>query len=411
MDRVTVIAVAEDDLQRLDAKLATTSFPDELDDAEWDMGVPLEDMKRLTTYWRHGFNWRQKEQDLNEKLSQFTVPVTVAGFGELDIHFLHHTSANPNAIPLLFIHGWPGSFLEATKLIPLLINGDENQPAFHLVAPSLPNFGFSSAVKKKGFGLAQYAEAMHAVMITLGYNEYVVQGGDWGSMIARIMAHRYSEHTKAVHVNFLPVAPPYPWKSPLVFLQSLLTIPFSAKDKGNLAVTQHYLSQGNAYLRQQETRPQTLGYALHDSPVALLAWIYDKLHTWTDDYKWTDDEILTWVSVYYFSTAGPAASIRIYYEAAQKSDLFDTSKMGTLDVVSRPAPSNVKLAVAQFHRELIKVPLSWMSLAGNAIRAKEYERGGHFAAWEVPDLLAYDLRSFLGKNGQAWAVVPGKNGY
>ncbi|GES62558.1 epoxide hydrolase [Aspergillus terreus] len=411
MARSFQIAVSDVDLQRLHQKLESATFPDELDDAEWDMGVPLSEMKRLTAYWHNGFNWRQKEQELNEKLSQFIVPVSVDGFGELDIHCLHHTSANPNAIPLLFIHGWPGSFLEATKLIPLLTSGDENHPAFNLVVPSLPNFGFSSAVKTKGFGLAQYAEAMHAVMTTLGYHEYAVQGGDWGSLIARVMAHRYPDHTKAVHLNFLPVAPPYPWKSPLVFLQSLLTIPFSSKDKAHLAATQNYLTQGNGYMRQQETRPQTLGYALQDSPVALLAWIYDKLHSWTDSYTWTDDEILTWVSVYYFSTAGPAASVRIYYEAAQNSGSSGVSRMSTLDVVSKPAPSAVKMAIAQFNRELIKIPMSWASLLGSVLRTKEYERGGHFAAWEVPELLAYDLRSFLGKNGQAYEAVPGKNGY
>ncbi|KAL4890893.1 Alpha/Beta hydrolase protein [Aspergillus ambiguus] len=401
------IAVPDAELQRLHQKLEIATFPDELDGAEWDMGVPLNEMKRLTAYWHNGFNWRQKEQELNEKLSQFIVPVTVASFGELNIHCLHHTSGNPNAIPLLFIHGWPGCFLEATKLIPLLTTGDENHPAFDLVVPSLPNYGFSSAVKKKGFGLAQYAEAMHSVMIALGYNEYVVQGGDWGSLIGRAMARLYPDHTKAVHVNFFPVAPPYPWTHPLLFLRSLLTIPFSSKDKASLAATQDYLAKGNGYLRQQETRPQTLGYALHDSPIALLAWIYDKLHSWTDDYQWSDDEILTWVSVYYFSTAGPAASVRIYYEAGPNC----ASQISTLDVLSKPAPSGVKMAVAQFNRELAKIPLSWTSLVGSVIRSKEYERGGHFAAWEVPELLAYDIQSFLGRNGQGYGAIPGKNGY
>jgi microsomal epoxide hydrolase len=225
------------------------------------------------------------------------------------------------------------------------------------------------------------------------------------------MANRYPNHIRAVHLNFLPVVPPYPWRNPLVFLQSILTIPFSSNDKAHLAATQDYLNQGNAYLRQQETRPQTLGYALQDSPVALLAWIYDKLHSWTDDYPWTDDEILTWVSIYYFSTAGPAASVRIYYEAAQNDSSATASGMSTLDVLSTPTPANVKLAVAQFKRELIKVPMSWTRLAGSAVRAKEFDCGGHFAAWEVPELLAGDIRGFLGKNGQAYGAVSGKYGY
>ena len=239
----------------------------------------------------------------------------------------------------------------------------------------------------------------------------VVQGGDWGSIIARVMANRYSDHVKAVHLNFLPVAPPYPWRNPLVFLQSLLTIPFSSADKAHLAATSDYLAQGNAYLRQQETRPQTLGYALHDSPVALLAWIYDKLHSWADSYPWTDDEILTWVSIYCFSVAGPAASVRIYYEAARNDSSSAVPGLSTVEAISKPTPGNVKLAVAQFKKELIRVPMSWTGLAGSVVRAKQFDCGGHFAAWEVPELLATDLRNFLGRNGQAYRAVSGKDGY
>ncbi|KAK1143106.1 hypothetical protein N8T08_006990 [Aspergillus melleus] len=404
------IAVSDAQLQNLQQKLETASFPDELDDAEWDMGVPLAEMKRLTAYWRDGFNWRHKEMELNETLKQFLVPITVSGFGELDIHCLHHTDSNPNAIPLLFLHGWPGSFLEATKLIPLLTAGDE-QPAFHLVVPSLPNFGFSSAVKKKGFGLVQYAEAMHAVMTALGYHEYAIQGGDWGSIIARVMANRYPDQVKAVHINLLPVMPPLPWRNPLLFLQSLLTIPFSSKDKAHLVATKQYLTEGNSYFREQETCPQTLGYALHDSPVALLAWIYEKLHAWTDNYPWTDDEILTWVSIYQFSTAGPAASVRIYYEAARRDSPSAFPGLTTADVMSIVAPHGVRFAVAQFRRELFRVPLYWRWLIGNVVRANEYDCAGHFAAWEVPELLAWDIKAFLGRNGQAHGAVSGRSGY
>ncbi|KAE8351479.1 Alpha/Beta hydrolase protein [Aspergillus coremiiformis] len=411
MARLFEISVPDAQLRHLHWKLASTTFPDELDNADWDMGVPLDEMRRLIAYWRDGFNWRKKEQELNENLTQFIVSIPISGFGDLDIHCLHQTSPNPNAIPLLFIHGWPGSFLEATKLIPLLTKCDEAHPAFDLVVPSLPNFGFSSAVNKKGFGLVQYAEAMHNVMLALGYKEYVVQGGDWGSIIARAMAIRYSDHVKAVHLNLLPVALPYPWRSPLVFLRSLFTIPFSSNDKGHLAASLDYLIQGSAYMRQQQTRPQTLGYALHDSPVALLAWIYDKLHSWTDSYPWTADEILTWVSIYYFSTAGPAASIRIYYEAARNDSLPTTSGMTAADIVMKSTPANVKLAVGQFKGELIRVPMSWAGQAGSVVRAKEFDCGGHFAAWEVPELLADDLRSFLGRNGQAYRAVSGRDGY
>ncbi|KAL4873204.1 hypothetical protein BDV12DRAFT_98633 [Aspergillus spectabilis] len=397
------IAVPDADLERLHQKLDAATFPDELDNTGWDMGVPLEEIKRLTAYWRDGFNWREQEQRLNEQFEQFTLPVSVDGFKDIDLHHLHHTSKTPGAIPLLFIHGWPGSFIEVTKLIPLLTTGDGNKPAFNVVAPSLPNFGFSSAVKKRGFGLKQYAEALHNLMIALGYKEYAIQGGDWGSFIARTMAQKYPKQIKAIHLNFIPMRIPMPWENPLFFAQNLLTIPFSAERKAYLSTAINYLTKGSGYAIQQSTRPQTLGYALHDSPVALLTWIYDKLHLWTDNYPWTDDEILTWVSIYLFSAAGPTASTRIYYETSEDGTLMES--------ISKPAPRGVKVGVAQFKHELMKYPTSWTQLLGFDVRAKEYPRGGHFAAWEAPELLVEDLREFLGKDGLAFGVVDGRNGF
>lgn len=169
-----------------------------------------------------------------------------------------------------------------------------------------------------------------------------------------------------------------------------------------------YVTRGNAYFREQETSPQTLGYALHDSPVGLVAWIYEKLHIWTDNYSWTDDEILTWVSIYQFSTAGPAASVRIYHEAPRKPSPSDVSLS---EIMGARAPTTVRFAVAQFSRELIKMPWSWYRSAGTIVREREYEKGGHFAAWEVPQLLAYDVKGFLGKQGEAYGIVSGKDGY
>ncbi|KAJ5105472.1 hypothetical protein NUU61_002819 [Penicillium alfredii] len=396
------IAVPDLKLHQLHQKLEQTTFPDELDAADWDMGVPLSEIQRLVTVWREKFDWRAQEKKLNQQLQQVSVRVPVAGFEDLDLHVVHHRSGNPRAIPLLFIHGWPGSFLEATKLIPLLTQENGKGPVFDVVVPSLPNFGFSQGVKKRGFGLAQYAEALHNVMITLG------------------MSQLYPEHTQAIHLNFIPVIPPYPWRNPLRFLQSLLTVPFSAKDRGYIARSLHYLTRGNAYMKQQETRPQTLGYGLHDSPVALLAWIYDKLHSWTDKYPWTDEEILTWVSVYWFSTAGPMASTRIYYEASAPKDEgsgttgdqgTQTNYISLVQVLGACAPQNVRFAVAQFREELVMWPLAWYRAIGNVVRETEFDCGGHFAAWEVPEMLAADVKKFLGKNGPAYGAVAGKEGY
>lgn len=251
-------------------------------------------------------------------------------------------------------------------------------------------------------------------------------------MIARTMAQLYPQHTRAIHLNFIPVVPPYPWRRPLIFLQSLLTIPFSAKDRASIARSMDYVNRGNGYMRQQETRPQTLGYGLHDSPVGLLAWIYDKLYSWSNEYPWTDDEILTWVSIYYFSSAGPTASTRIYFEASApkvnsagmnvsggdhqeeeegQSAARDLKYMSLSDAVGACAPSNVRFAVARFKSELIMLPMAWYRQIGNVVRESEFDRGGHFAAWEEPELMAADLKSFLGKNGEAYGVVPGREGY
>lgn len=223
------------------------------------------------------------------------------------------------------------------------------------------------------------------------------------------MALQYPEQVKAIHLNFNPVMPPYPWKNPILFLQSLLSLPFSAKDRAKLANSKFYLDEGNGYLHQQQTRPQTLGYGLHDSPVGLLAWIYEKLHAWTDSYPWTDDEILTWVSIYQFSVAGPSASTRIYYEAMHPPATASHRTISRKELFSSCAPKSVKIAVAHFPREILTMPLSWNQAAGNVVRQTEFDRGGHFAAWEVPELLAGDLKSFFGKEGQAHGAVAEKS--
>ncbi|KAJ5113344.1 epoxide hydrolase [Penicillium angulare] len=414
------INVPDEQIKELHQKLQLVTFPDELEDAGWSMGVPLNDMKRLVTTWRESFDWRAREKKLNEQLKQFTVPVLVDGFGELDIHVVHHRSENPRSIPLLFIHGCnvlprpfsppdilircsgPGNFLEATKLIPLLTKGDDGA-SFDVIAPSLPNFGFSEGAKKRSFGLAQYAETLHKIMIALGYEEYVIQGGDWGAILARTMTIYYSQHIKSIHINFIPCPPPYPWRNPLRFLSSLVSVPFSAKDRASIARTMSYISIDNAYSKQQSSRPQTLGYGIHDSPVALLAWIYDKLHSWSEGYAWTDEEILTWVKAAVEKPELNEANSNVEGERKNWTSLSQA--------LASVAPASVRIAVAQFKEELVMWPMAWYRVIGNVVKEKEFDRGGHFAAWEVPELLAQDLKEFHGKDGAGYALVEGRDGY
>ncbi|KAF8654611.1 hypothetical protein AX16_003523 [Volvariella volvacea WC 439] len=325
--------------------------------------------------WKNGYDWRKFEEELNEELPMFVRDVEVDNFGFLNIHYVHVKSIVQNAIPLAFVHGWPGSFIEVRKIAKLLTNGGAHYPSFSVVAISLPGFGFSEAPKKKGFRLQQYAEVCHKLMLSLGYNEYVTQGGDWGFVITRQMASLYGgqgKHVKAWHTN-RPLAPsavgPFDMEA------------LSFSDVAERAAAERslwYIKLGSGYSKLQSTKPQIIGYALNDSPVALLAWIQERLVDWTDDYPWQDDEVLDWVSIYWFSRAGPAASVRIYYEVLQGDG---------------------------------EVFLMSVREVANVVFESQHDSGGHFAAHEKPQALVGDLRKMFGKGGPAYGVVEGKGGY
>jgi len=395
------IAIPDEKLDLLRRKLELATFPDELENADWKYGVPLADVKRLTERWKNGYDWRKHEKELNDELPMFTRDVDVDGFGTLNIHYVHKKSTVTNAIPLLFCHGWPGSFYEVRKLLPLLTASSPEHPSFHVVALSLPGFGFSEAPRKQGFSQKQFAEVVHKLMLALGYHEYVSQGGDWGSLITATMAVEYGgKHHKAWHTNTPFGLPPTPHREPLSFLSFLVT-PWTAKEKEGLARTRWFRSQGSGYFAAQCTQPQTIGYSLADSPVGMLAWIYEKLHNWTDSYPWEDDEILTWISIYWFSRAGPAASVRIYFEVMKGRD--DTP-------LELPYPK-IPMGASFFPKDIHVFPKAWIRRGQRVVAEFEHERGGHFASHETPEVLADDLRRMFGRGGGAYGVVPGKGGY
>ncbi|KAA8563793.1 hypothetical protein MFRU_024g00240 [Monilinia fructicola] len=405
------ISISQSQIDTLKTKLSLAQFPDELPDAQWDMGVPLQEMKRLVKAWE-AWDWRLAEEKLNRSLdgsqgaAQFTTGVEVDGFGELDVHFVWQRSEVKGAIPLLFVHGWPGSFMEVLRLLPLL--QQPGGPAFHIVAPSLPNYGFSEGVKKRGFALAQYAETCHKLMLQLGYDEYVTQGGDWGMYITRAIGKLYPQHCKASHINMVRGKQPRFTQNPILALQHAAT-PYSRAEHDGFARTKWFAEESRGYFLEQATKPQTLSYGLHDSPVALLAWVYEKLHDWTDAYPWSDDEIFTWVSVYYFSRAGPAATVRIYYEVMH-------TVPGPQTVTRDDAESyigRVKLGFSHNPKELSVLPKTWGRTLGDVVfEADNVEvGGGHFYAHEKPELLARDLRSMFGRGGGAFDVVKGRSGY
>ncbi|KAI0752574.1 epoxide hydrolase [Daedaleopsis nitida] len=398
------LAVPDADLELLQRKLALTRFPDELDGAGWQYGVPLAHIKRLSDHWKDGFDWRKAEAKINE-LPMFTRDIEVEGHGTLNIHYVHQKSQVENAIPLLFVHGWPGHFLEVRKLLPLLTTGSSPEhPSFHVVALSLPGFGFSEAPRKPGFRGPQYAEVFNKLMLSLGYSEYVYQGGDYGHMLGRHAINNYAyKHIKAWHTNtpIVDRVPPNPLTN-LNVLWSMLTLPFNKETQRMLETGREFDMKGRGYLIEQATRPQTLGYSLADSPVGLLAWIYEKLVAWSDTYPWTDDEVLEWISIYWFSRAGPAASVRIYYEMTEG---------GTRSFFHKIKWTSIPLGLSYFPKELVVQPKSWMSILGNVVLITEHDKGGHFGAFERPEELAGDLRQMFGRTGKAYGVVPGKSGY
>lgn len=196
------IAVSDQELDFLKKKLDLVRFPDELDNAGRDYGAPLKDIQRLVAHWKDRYDWRKYEAQINMEMPQFTRDIAVEGFGPLNVHYIHKKSSVASAIPLLFVHGWPGSFLEARRILPLPVEESSDYPSFHVVAISLPGYGFSETPKKRGFAIDQYAEISHKLMLALGYNEYVTQGGDWGTVITQTIAADYGgKHSKAWHTN------------------------------------------------------------------------------------------------------------------------------------------------------------------------------------------------------------------
>ncbi|KAJ7282465.1 Alpha/Beta hydrolase protein [Mycena rebaudengoi] len=394
------ISISSEQLENLGRKLHLTKLPDELQDADWDYGAPLTDIRRLVDRWKSGYDWRKHEAALNMELPQFTRDIAVEGFGTLNVHYVHKKSVLDEAIPLLFVHGWPGSFIEVRKMMPLLTTVTPGHPSFHVVALSLPGYGFSEAPSKKGFRTPQYAEVGNKLMLALGYNEYVTQGGDWGGVITRKIAVDFGgKHSKAWHSNFAVVKPPAWSLNPLHLFsefRALLSLLWMTPAEKKRLETLH----GDG--RLQSTQPQTVGYALTDSPVGILAWIYEKLVKWTDEYPWDDDEVLTWISVYWFSRAGPAASLRIYYEVIKEDALLPSPHFGQ---------PTIPMGFSFFPKEIFGFPRSWPRRTGNVVFEAEHTKGGHFPAHETPELLVGDLWKMFGKNGPAFGVVPGKSGY
>jgi len=368
------IDVPQADLDDLHDRLARTRWPDELPGAGWAYGVPVGYLKGLAEYWRTSFDWRASEDRLNG-FPQFTT--TIDG---QNVHFLHVRSPEPGALPLVLTHGWPGSIAEFLEVIGPLTDpgghGGDPGDAFHVVAPSLPGFGFSGPTREPGWTTRRVAAAWAELMRRLGYDRYGAQGGDTGAIVSPELGRLDPGHVVGVHVNNL-IAFPSGDPAELAGL--------SQADQDRLEWMQRWGSDMSGYAIVQSTRPQTLAYALTDSPVGQLAWIVEKFKEWTDPAAELPEDavdrdlLLTDVSIYWLTrTAGSAA--RIYREdaagwgqAAQRSAAPTGVAVFPGDVTLRPLAERDHLVV----------------------RWTEFRRGGHFAALEAPDLLVGDVRAFF----------------
>jgi pimeloyl-ACP methyl ester carboxylesterase len=373
------LAVPQTELDDLQRRLSMTRWPERECVGDWSQGVPLAALRQLVDYWQSGYDWRACEAQLNG-LGQF-----VTELDGLDIHFLHVRSPHAEARPLILTHGWPGSVIEFLGAIPLLTDplahGGAAVDAFHVVVPSLPGYGFSAKPSACGWNAPRVARAWTMLMERLGYDHWFAQGGDWGAIVTACLGAQAPAGLAGIHLN-MPMARP------------------TAEDRADpddevlaaLAAGKHYMDWDSGYSKIQSTRPQTIGYGLVDSPVALAAWIYEKMWAWTDNAGRPEDAlsrdtILDNIMLYWLTASGASAA-RMYWESFTMIGLT-----GEVDV---PA------AVSTFPREITKAPRKWAEkLLKNIVYWNAAEKGGHFAAWEQPELFAREVRAGIAAIGQS----------
>lgn len=372
------------ELRELRTRVIATRWPEKETVADHSQGAQLARIQALAGHWVKGYDWRRAEAKLNA-LPQFMTKID-----GLDIHFIHVRSKHPNAMPLLMTHGWPGSVFELLKVVGPLTDptayGGSTEDAFHLVMPSYPGYGFSAKPHATGWGPDRVARAFHELMQRVGYRQYVSQGGDWGAIISEVLALQAPEGLRGIHINMPGTVPPHVLK--LIQNGEPAPASFSQAEKTAFAGLEYFYRKGFGYAEMMNTRPQTLGYSLADSPVGMLAFYYDKFSEWTYSNRQPEkvlslDDMLDNVTLYWLTNTGTSSS-RSYWDAAQLGggpfNAFDISK--------------VPVAVTVFPGEIYRAPRSWGEQSfKKLIYWNEVDRGGHFAAWEEPLLLTSELRA------------------
>jgi epoxide hydrolase len=356
--RVEVPDATLDDLRD---RLARARLPNQVADAAWTQGTERGFLHDLVEYWRDGYDWRRVEAELNRYQH---VRTSVDG---QPLHALHARAGSPDALALVLVHGWPGSIVEFLDALPALTE------RFHVVAPSLPGYGFSGPTLELGWNPRRIAGALVELLAALGYDRYGVQGGDWGSIVSANMADLDPEHVVGLHLNFVVVGRPTDAPDP------------TPAEVADLAALAEWRRDGAGYQEIQGTRPQTLGYALEDSPVGLCAWIVEKFRAWSDGddvlASFSADRLLDNVTLYWV-TRTATSSTRLYWEMRQVG-------RGALPHARVEVPT----AVANYPAEITRMPRSWVEARYHVTRWVDQPRGGHFAAMEVPDLFVDDVSS------------------
>ncbi|QHW00155.1 epoxide hydrolase family protein [Spirosoma endbachense] len=374
------INVPEVELGELRRRVLATRWPERETVTDQSQGVKLDKIQALVHYWGTGYNWRKAEKKLNA-LPQFVT--TIDG---LDIQFVHVRSKHPNALPLIMTHGWPGSIFELIKVIGPLTDptayGGRAEDAFDLVLPSMPGYGFSEKPKGTGWDADRIAKAWAVLMKRLGYKHYVSQGGDWGSVVADKMAHQKPAGLLGIHVNMPATVPADVAKA----LNDGDPAPAGLSDKEKAAFKSlNYLyTKGSGYAAMMVTRPQTLGYGLTDSPAGLAAFFYDKFNEWTysggdADKAFTKDEMLDDITLYWLTNTA-VSSAQLYWEN-------NANNFNAVDI-------SIPAAITVFPGEIYQAPRSWAERSYHKlIYFNEVDKGGHFAAWEQPELFSAELRA------------------
>lgn len=370
------VAIPEPELADLRHRLATARWPEAETVADWSQGVPIAALRALCDHWREGYDWRACEARINA-FPQFRTEIDGLG-----IHFLHVRSPDPDALPLILTHGWPGSVLEFLEVIGPLTDpaahGAAGARAFHVVAPSLPGYGFSDKPTGTGWGVERTAAAWIALMRRLGYARFVAQGGDWGAAVTTAIAMAGAPECAGIHLNM-----------PLVFPEQADFADLTPQEQASVASMGFYQDKDSGYAKQQGTRPQTIGYALADSPVGQAAWIYEKFFAWTDndgtpESALSRDAMLDDITLYWLTNSG-ASSARLYWESA---NAFRAQRL------------DLPVGVSIFPREIFRPSRRWAERSyPQLIHWNELPKGGHFAAFEQPAAFVDEVRTCFAKLG------------